>query len=123
MKWVHYGWGFLAGAALASYLTLSCVPTDAQSVPDLIDAYAARYGVPAWRAHKIARCESGYLNVPNARGSGASGVFQFMPRTWAWAAPAAGWAGYSVWDVEANVATALWLMARNQWRHWRACGG
>ena len=121
MKWVHYGWGFLAGAALASYLTLSCAPTNAQTVPELIDAYAGRYGVHPGRARAIAWCESRFLNVPNARGSGASGVFQFMPRTWAWSAPAAGWSGASVWDVEANVATALWLMGRGQYFHWRAC--
>ena len=123
MKWFHYACGFVAGAALASYLTLSCAPTNAQSVPDLIDAYALRYGVPAWRAHKIVKCESGYLNVANYRDGRAKGIYQFIDSTWAWASPRAGWAGYSVWDVEANVATALWLMARGQYQHWRACGG
>jgi soluble lytic murein transglycosylase-like protein len=125
-EWRTWLLGFIAGSVLASYVTLSCTGAGAQSVPgsavgDLIDHYAAVNGVPAWRARAIAWCESRYLNLPNRQGSGASGVFQFMPATWSWAAPRAGWGGHSVWDVEANVAVALWLMGRGEWAHWRAC--
>ena len=114
--------GFTAGTILASYIALSCADAHGQSVPDLIDAYATTYGVPLWRAHGVARCESGYLNVPNRQGSGASGIYQFMPGTWRAKSWQAGWGGWSVWDVEANVATAMFVMGvqRELW-HWRAC--
>lgn len=121
MSWRTWSLGFLAGSVLASYLTLSCAVGHGQSVPDLIDHYALVERVPSWRARAVAWCESRFLNVPNRQGSGASGVFQFMPRTWAWASHQAGWGGFSVWSVEANVAVALWLMGRGQWQHWRSC--
>jgi soluble lytic murein transglycosylase-like protein len=41
--------------------------------------------------------------------SGASGLFQFLPGTWATVSPRAGFAGASVFDGEANIGTAAWL--------------
>jgi hypothetical protein len=114
-------WAGTLAVALLCSLTPTDGPAEAQSVPALIDHYAAQNGVSAWRARNIAWCESRFLNVPNRQGSGAAGIYQFMPRTFAWASHAAGWGGYSVWHVEANVATALWLMGQGQWSHWRAC--
>lgn len=46
--------------------------------------------------------------------SGASGLFQFIPSTWATTSPAAGYAGASPFDAEANIATAAWLANRYQ---------
>lgn len=46
--------------------------------------------------------------------SGASGLFQFIPSTWATTSPAAGYAGASPFDPEANVASAAWLANRYQ---------
>lgn len=46
--------------------------------------------------------------------SGASGLFQFLPSTWATTAPNAGYAGYSPFDPEANTASAAWLANRYQ---------
>jgi septal ring factor EnvC (AmiA/AmiB activator) len=46
--------------------------------------------------------------------SGASGLFQFLPSTWATTAPNAGYSGYSVFDPEANIAVAAWLANRYQ---------
>ena len=31
---------------------------------------------------------------------------------------AAGYPGASVWDVEANVSTGVWMMSRGMWSHW-----
>jgi hypothetical protein len=44
--------------------------------------------------------------------SGATGLFQFLPSTWATTAPNAGYGGYSATDPEANIASAAWLADR-----------
>jgi hypothetical protein len=75
-------------------------------------------------ALRIMQCES--LGDPNAYNpySGASGLFQFLPGTWAVIAPKAGFAGISPFDPEANIATAAWLAAyyqslgRDPWTPW-----
>ncbi|HEX9761574.1 MAG TPA: transglycosylase SLT domain-containing protein, partial [Acidimicrobiia bacterium] len=52
------------------------------------------------------------------------GLFQFLPSTWASTAPKAGYAGASVFDPEANTASAAWLANRYQqlgqyyWQAW-----
>ncbi len=71
------------------------------------------------RALRIMRCESG--GNPNAKnpGSSASGLFQHLGKYWATRSAAAGFAGASIFDPTANVATAAWL--RDQpggWGHW-----
>ncbi len=74
---------------------------------DLTEAY-----FPAKRvdeALQIMGCESG--GDPNAYNpySGAAGLYQFLPSTWASTAPKAGFAGASPFDPEANIAAAAWL--------------
>ncbi len=74
----------------------------------------------------VIQCES--RGDPAARNpySGASGLFQFMPRTWSWASEGAGFAGADVYDAEANVAAAAWLVdyslatghGGGAWGHW-----
>ena len=116
--------GFCAGAALASYLTLSCAVGHTQSVPDLIDQAAARYGAPEWvrqRARAVIWCESRYLNVANYRGSGAIGPAQFMPSTFLANRASAGFPDGWIWDPVANVGTALYMMTRGWWSPWAAC--
>lgn len=63
-------------------------------------------------ALKIVRCESN--GDPNAYNpySGASGLFQFIPSTWATAAAQAGYSGASPFEPVANTATAAWLANR-----------
>lgn len=72
----------------------------------------------------IIDCESnGDPNAVNPY-SGASGLFQFLPSTWASTAPKAGYAGASPLDPEANIASAAWLANRYQqlgqpyWQAW-----
>jgi soluble lytic murein transglycosylase-like protein len=58
--------------------------------------------------------------------SSAAGLFQFVPNTWGWASAEAGWAGADVFDPEANVAAAAWLVQVSidtihpggAWGHW-----
>lgn len=72
----------------------------------------------------IIDCESN--GDPNAENpySGAAGLFQFLPSTWASASPQAGFGGYSVFDPEANIGSAAWLANRYQqlgqyyWQAW-----
>lgn len=72
----------------------------------------------------ILDCESnGDPNAVNPY-SGASGLFQFLPSTWASTAPKAGYGGASAFDPEANVGSAAWLANRYQelgqyyWQPW-----
>ena len=75
-------------------------------------------------ALRIMDCESnGDSNAYNPY-SGASGLYQFLPSTWASTAPKAGYAGASVFDPVANTASAAWLGARYEqlglyfWQAW-----
>lgn len=69
-------------------------------------------------------CESG--GDPNAYNpySGASGLFQFIPSTWATTSEAAGFAGADVFDPVANTGSAAWLanryeeLGQDYWTAW-----
>lgn len=81
---------------------------------------------PAGRVEEalsIIDCESnGDPNAVNPY-SGASGLFQFLPSTWATTAPNAGYGGYSPFEAEANIASAAWLANRYQelgYDYWHA---
>ena len=50
--------------------------------------------------------------------SGASGVFQFIPSTWAWASQQAGYGGKSPFNAWANVGTAAWVVKNDGWAPW-----
>jgi len=72
----------------------------------------------------IMQCES--LGDPNALNpySGAAGLYQFMPGTWAVASVQAGVGDRSVFDGEANIIAASWLAeyyrehVGDPWRPW-----
>lgn len=75
-------------------------------------------------ALRILDCESN--GDPNAYNpySGASGLFQFLPSTWASTAPKAGYPNSGPFEPEANTASAAWLANRYQelglyyWQAW-----
>lgn len=81
----------------------------------------ARYFPPAdvETAMRVLNCETGGTGNPNSYNgrSGASGLFQHLPKYWASRSAKAGWAGASIMDPEANVAVAAWL-AEDGWFHW-----
>jgi hypothetical protein len=74
----------------------------------------------------VMQCES--RGNPDATNpvSGAAGLYQFLPGTWAYASAAAGFAGASRYDPEAQIAAAAWLVQqsirvghpRGPWGHW-----
>ena len=81
----------------------------------------ARYFQPADVEHALAiiRCES--VGDPDAvnPSSGTGGLFQHRPQYWSERSTAAGWAGWSMYDPEANTAVAAWLVYSNGgWAHW-----
>ncbi len=74
-------------------------------------------------ALRVMHCES--RGNPDARhpASDASGLFQFLAGTWAFASPRAGFPGASRFDPEANVAAAAWLVdysirTNHRWGPW-----
>lgn len=101
-------------------------------------SWTGKPGVEQWRglvsqyfpanrvdeALQIMQCES--LGDPNAYNpySGASGLYQFLPATWATTAPNAGFPNASVFEPAANIATAAWLanryeeLGQNYWQAW-----
>jgi hypothetical protein len=88
----------------------------------LVSTYFADPMVDA--ALSVIACES--VGDPNAYNpySGASGLFQFLPGTWAVASSKAGFAGVSPFDAEANTASAAWLTryyesrGKDPWTAW-----
>jgi soluble lytic murein transglycosylase-like protein len=67
---------------------------------------------------RVAWCESRYNpSAINAR-SGASGLFQFMPGTWAANSVRAGHAGASAFDPVASANTAAYMFRNGQAWQW-----
>ena len=83
--WGLWVLGFLAGAAVATWLTLSTHAAGAQSpeVEAALVSASDAYGVPYTTLSRVAWCESRFRPwVDNFQGSGARGLFQFMPGTY-----------------------------------------
>jgi hypothetical protein len=119
-------------------------PSELPAIPaDVIDSFLETAGV-AWptgpgaegwrplvaeyfeaddvdRAVRIMSCESKGDPGAHNGSSGASGLFQHMPAYWHERSSMAGWGGASIFDPEANVAVAAWLVydyAGGGWHHW-----
>lgn len=90
-------------------------PAPTGSIPDIIRQAWAPLGpaMQAW-AIRLASCESTLNPLAVNRYSGAAGLFQFMPQTWA----ASPWHASSPFDPAANSAAAAWLYQKygaSQW--------
>jgi soluble lytic murein transglycosylase-like protein len=124
VSWRTWLLGFVAGSVLASYVTLSCAPTRAQSaeVANALNHAAAEYGVAPRCLWNIAWRESRYLPwVDNRQGSGARGLMQFMPGTYRWMSAQAGYAGTSPYDAWSAAHVAAWAIAHGYLSHWGGC--
>lgn len=66
----------------------------------------------------IIRYESGGNPLADNPRSSASGLMQHLYRYWPDRASAAGWAGASIWDPEANIAVGAWLLYHGGAGHW-----
>ncbi len=91
-------------------------PSGDQAIIDIIYAAADKWGQPRADMLRVARCESN-LN-PNAvnRSSGASGLFQFMPSTFAFTPN--GKAGESIFNARSSADAAGWMWANGMRNHW-----
>jgi resuscitation-promoting factor RpfB len=90
-------------------------PADIESV---IRSAAATWGADPNQLLRVAWCESHYNPYAvNAR-SGAAGLFQFMPATWAANSVRAGYGGASVFDAVANANTAAFMFRNGQAWQW-----
>ena len=83
-----------------------------QQVIAIIRAAAARYGANGDQMVRVARCESSLNPRAYDAGSGASGLFQFMPGTFY------GDGGHDIWDAtdQSNVAARMFVDGQSgQW--------
>lgn len=88
------------------------------TIQEIITAAAAKWGADPQQLLRVARCESGFN--PNAYNpsSGASGLFQFLPSTWAANSVRAGYGGASAFDPVANANTAAMMFRNGQAGQW-----
>lgn len=76
------------------------------------------------QALSVMECESKGDPEAENPSSTASGLYQFIASTWNWASANAGFSGVSVFDPEANIATAAFLVEYSvdrglpAWQHW-----
>jgi Transglycosylase SLT domain len=66
----------------------------------------------------VAEAESHFNPLAENPSTGAAGVFQFLPSTWANLSELAGRGGASVFDAGANVAVTAWTVAEYGWHPW-----
>ena len=92
--------------------TLQTVTANGNSVATMIGQVFGPYGQAAIN---VATCESG-LNPAAYNPSGAAGLFQIMPGTWAGTAQV----GQSPYNAAANIAAAHQIFVRDgySWREW-----
>jgi hypothetical protein len=93
----------------------AAAPADIESI---IRAAAGRWGADPTQLLRVAWCESRYNPAAYNPSSGASGLFQFMPRTWSANSVRAGYGGVSVFDAVANANTAAYMFSVGQAGQW-----
>ena len=92
-------------------------PPASSEIEAIIRDAAAAQGADAEQLLRVAYCESRF-NPGAYNASGASGLFQFLPSTWAANSVRAGYAGASVFDPVAAANVAAWMFARGQAAQW-----
>lgn len=97
----------------------------AGSIEAIIQQAAVAHGVNPGYMLSVAQCESS-LNPTAvnesyfAGGGNPSGLFQYIPSTWAAFSAQAGYGGASVFNAEANANTTAWAFSQGLSSHW-AC--
>lgn len=86
----------------------------ADPVGEALTLAAIVYGVPRAELDRVAWCESRHRPYARNGSSGASGLLQFLPSTWA----STPFAGLSPFSPYANALAAGWLHARSGWGPW-----
>jgi uncharacterized protein YabE (DUF348 family) len=93
------------------------LPPGTSEIEQIIRDAAAAQGADADQLVRVAYCESRF-NPGAYNASGAAGLFQFMPGTWAANSVRAGFAGASVYDPVASANVAAWMFVRGQSFQW-----
>ena len=93
------------------------IPPGTSEIEQIIRDAAAAQGADADQLLRVAYCESRY-NPGAYNASGASGLFQFLPSTWAANSVRAGFAGASPFDPVAAANVAAWMFAHGQAAQW-----
>ena len=93
------------------------IPPGSSEIETIIRDAAAAQGADPDQLLRIAFCESRY-NPGAYNASGAAGLFQFMPGTWAANSVRAGFGGASVFDPVASANVAAYMFARGQAGQW-----
>jgi uncharacterized protein YraI len=116
-------WGTLTGYVSSAWLTDPGSAADPGASPEgnddiiaIIYAAADRWGQPRADMLRVARCESNLDPVAVNPSSGASGLFQFMPSTFA--TTPNGQRGEDIFDASTSADAAGWMWAngrRNEW--------
>jgi uncharacterized protein YraI len=107
------------GWASQDYLTTDLSPADdgyytGDEIVQIIYAAADTYGQSRSAMLAVAQCESLLDPYATNAWSGAAGLFQFLPGTWA----TTPWAGYNIYDPVANANAAAWMWSvgrRGEW--------
>ena len=108
-----------ADAEAARIATLSNHPPPPAYIGKLIiDAFSPLGAAAVQWAINVAYCESRYHPNSVNTSSGASGLFQFLPSTWAFTPEHA----LSPFDAAANTQAAAWLYARDGPSQWECQG-
>ena len=92
-------------------------PPASSEIEAIIREAAAAQGADPEQLLRVAYCESRF-NPGAYNASGASGLFQFLPSTWAANSVRAGYAGASVFDAVASANVAAWMFAHGQAFQW-----
>lgn len=93
---------------------VAAAPSD---IEQIIRDAAAKFGADPGQLLRVAWCESRY-NPGAYNASGASGLFQFMPQTFAVNSVRAGYAGASIWDPVASANVAAYMFSMGQAGQW-----
>ena len=94
-------------------------------VEELIYCFSDYYSLSRSKSLRVATCESGLdPYIKNRSGSSASGLYQFIARTWSTTIARMRTDGIwisndvSVFDPYWNAYAAHWLASHDGWRHW-----
>lgn len=90
-----------------------------EEVINLINVYSILYGISPEIPLAIAKCESGYRYNAKNGSSTASGVFQWLSKSWR-NQPASQNGDISPFNADANVQAAVWLIAHGKTSPWNA---
>lgn len=93
-------------------------PPAPAEIDQIIRAAAARWGANPEQLLRVAWCESRFDPQAYNPGAGDSGLFQFIPATWAANSVRAGYAGASVFDPVANANVAAYMFACGSYTLW-----